>query len=539
MALVRRCAVHKPLAVSGRKGVAPGDQPLRMDRKEKIVLAKNAIANVARGGAASLVAVLLPPFLTRLMSPERYGIWTLVLQLSAYVGYLDFGIQTAVGRFVAHANERGDVEYRDRIVSTSLVALIAAGIAGLVGISVVAELLPSMFRAMPRALVGDARIAVLLVGSSLAVGLPASVFNGIFIGLRRYEVPAVIIGGSRLFSAVVVVLVVRRGGTLAGMGLALAGVNLASYLLQYVTYRRMGPAIRLSVRQVSRETGRELFDCCLSLTIWSFATLLVTGLDIFLVGVLDFHAVAYYAVAATLITFILGLQNAIFGVLIPEAAILAARNKTSELGQILVSSTRFGMVLLLASGLPLLLATRSILSLWVGTSYADKTVAILRVLVAANIVRLSAVPYAMLLIGTGQQRLVTISPIVEGCSNLLVSVVAGVFLGAIGVAIGTLVGSVMGILCNFVYNMPRTTAIAVDLPTYFKDGILRPLGCAAPFLLAFVGTWLFPNLAAALKVQLLLVSVSSTLIALWAFGLTVSQRSRVLSFFRLGGLLVR
>src|SRR5882757_7755369 len=102
-----------------------------MNRKEKLVLLKNATANVARGSAAAMVAVILPPFLVRLMSPDSYSAWSLILQLSAYVGYLDFGIQTAVGRFVAHANEKGDPERRDVIVSTSFAALTAAGFLGI------------------------------------------------------------------------------------------------------------------------------------------------------------------------------------------------------------------------------------------------------------------------------------------------------------------------------------------------------------------------------------------------------------------------
>ena len=97
-----------------------------MKRKEKFILLKNAAANVIRGGAASVVAIALPPFLARLMSADSYGAWSLVLQLSAYVGYLDFGIQTAVGRFVAHANEKGDAAHRDRLVSTAFAALATA-----------------------------------------------------------------------------------------------------------------------------------------------------------------------------------------------------------------------------------------------------------------------------------------------------------------------------------------------------------------------------------------------------------------------------
>ena len=94
-----------------------------MKKREEFVLLKNAAANVVRGGAAAIVALILPPFLTRLMNPDSYGTWALVLQLSAYVGYLDFGIQTAIGRFMAHANARGDTEHRDRVVSTATVAL--------------------------------------------------------------------------------------------------------------------------------------------------------------------------------------------------------------------------------------------------------------------------------------------------------------------------------------------------------------------------------------------------------------------------------
>jgi O-antigen/teichoic acid export membrane protein len=91
-------------------------------------MVKNAFANLCRGGAAALVALLLPPFLTRILSKDAYGTWLLILQLSTYVSLLDFGIQTAVGRFVAHHNELGEFQERDGIVSTALAILIGSGI---------------------------------------------------------------------------------------------------------------------------------------------------------------------------------------------------------------------------------------------------------------------------------------------------------------------------------------------------------------------------------------------------------------------------
>lgn len=500
-----------------------------MDRKEKFVLVKNAAANVVRGGAAAIVAIVLPPFLIRRMSPDAYGVWCLVLQMSAFVGYLDFGIQTAVGRFVAHANEKRDAECRDGMVSTAFAALTTAGVVALAGSIGIVALLPHIFRQIPAGLIGDVRIALLIVAGSLAIGLPASVFNGIFVGLQRNEVPAGVIGGSRIVGAVCLIFVVRHGGSLISMAIVVAAANLASYLLQYLLYKILDRETQLGLRLVSRSAGRELFKYCTSLTVWSFATLLVLGLDITLVGFFDFRSVAYYAVAATLVTFILGVQNAVFGALIPVAAVMDARNNTDELGSFLISTTRYGMFLLFATGVPLLVATQPILSLWVGPEYATRTAVILRVLVIANIIRLSAVPYAMLLIGTGQQRLVTVSPLVEGFSNLLVSIILGALWGALGVALGTLVGSAVGILCNFTYNMPRSVRIAASRLSYFKNGYLRPLACISPFLLFYLLHKTFSVLTAVTETQLMLLALTASLVVTWRVGLSVEERRKVLT----------
>ena len=212
---------------------------------------KNAGANVARGVAAALVALVLPPLLTRSMSPAAYGAWALVLQLSAYIVYLDFGIQTAVGRFVAYGKERSDRDYCDRMVSTAVAALAVAGLLGLMAAAVAALLLPQVFHQMPPSLLGQARAAVVLVAGSLAIGLPFAAFNGVFVGLHRYDIPALTVGGSRVLSAVFLVLVVRHGGSLLWMGVAVAAVNLLGYSLQYGLYRQLASGVCLRLSSVA------------------------------------------------------------------------------------------------------------------------------------------------------------------------------------------------------------------------------------------------------------------------------------------------
>lgn len=499
-----------------------------MNSSEKSVLVKNAVANVSRGSASAIVALILPPFLTRLMSPDAFGTWSLVLQISAYVGYLDFGIQTAIGRFVAHSNEIKDDEQRDQILNTSLLALALAGLIGLVGIAFIAAFLPNLYRHMPRPLVGDARVALLLVGSSLALGLPASAFNGIFVGLQRYEIPALIIGGSRLFSAILLVFVVRAGGNLRSMALIVASVNLISYIFQYMAYKKVASTMRLSRSLISCKAARELLNYCFSLSVWSFAMLLVTGLDVLMVGYFQFGAVAYYAVAATLITFLAGLQNAVFSVLIPSTAVEHARGNAQELGNVMVTATRYGSFLLLVTGLPLVLIAKPILTLWVGSSYANGGEKILQILVIGNMLRLSAIPYVSALIGTGQQRLVIITPLLEGLVNLVASIIGGYLFGALGVALGTLIGAVVGVMGNFLYNMPRTRGIQFRISQYLQDGLIRPCICALPSMAAIAITN-FTKATATFRGCIFTGAFFVTMFFVWQWGLAPRERSKLRS----------
>jgi O-antigen/teichoic acid export membrane protein len=447
----------------------------------KFRLVKNSLANVFRGGSASLVALIVPHFITRYMSPAAYGVWMLVLQVGAYVNFLDLGIQQSVGRFVAHAEEQKNVQHRNGVVSTALLILaIAALVAILCGLAV-AAFFSGIFPQVPGAFVSQARAALLIITITLALGLPASVFNAVFVGLHRNEVPALIIAGRNLLTGIAVVLIAHSRGTILEMAMAAGAINLFSYGAQYLVFRRKTAGTWIAIAYLSRSVARELASYCKSLSIWSFSVLLVMGLDLTLVGIFDFQSVAYYAVAAIPAGFLTGMQNAIFSAAIPYTAMLHARGDRNALGQTVLSGARYGMFLLVATGLPLIFAPLPILKLWVGPSYALRAAHFLQILIIANIIRLSATPYAAALIGSGEQRLVTVSPLLEGFSNLLASILLGLRFGAIGVALGTLIGSVVGILGHYFYNMERTKELNFNRNQYFT-AVLRPIFCVTPLL---------------------------------------------------------
>jgi O-antigen/teichoic acid export membrane protein len=236
---------------------------------------------------------------------------------------------------------------------------------------------------------------------------------------------------------------------------------------------------------------------------------LVTGFDLILVGRFDFGAVAMYSAGAVLISFLGGLQTSAFSVIMPHSAALHAGENAKALGDLLLRSTKLSVIVLLLTGLPLLVFASPIIRIWLGPQYAFQGSSILIVLVVGNMIRLLGVPYSSILVGTGQQRLVVLSPLMEGVSNLIASVILGMRFGAIGVAWGTFIGAIVGIGANIAYSLPRTRRW-IDLPPVKLLGQLLKVTalCVAPFLFVLPLHYFFTQRRAELLSLALLASMS-------------------------------
>src|SRR6185437_11038140 len=170
-------------------------------------LSQNILASLVRVFVVALVALVLPAFLTHHLPVATYAAWVLIIQLGAYVSYLDLGIQTGVSKFVAEFDARGDIAGAGRHASAGLALMLFAGLLGLLLTGGLAWQVPSMFHEMPSSLYHEVRVSVMLVGSSLSFGLVCAVYSAVFLGLQRYWIPMSITIINRLFYATVIVAI--------------------------------------------------------------------------------------------------------------------------------------------------------------------------------------------------------------------------------------------------------------------------------------------------------------------------------------------
>jgi O-antigen/teichoic acid export membrane protein len=487
-------------------------------------ISKNIVASLARVAVVSLVALVLPAYLTHHLPVETYAAWVLILQLGAYVSYLDLGIQTGVAKFVAEFDAKGDEAGAGRHASAGLALMLLAGILGLGLTLVLAWQVPRLFSTMPASFYHDVRISVVLVGSSLSFGLVCAVYSAVFLGLQRYWIPMTIAIVNRTSFAAIVIVVVAFHGNLATMGMAVALVNVVTGLMQVIAWRKKAAHVRISTGLVDFRVLKHLARYCSLQSIWTVGMVCVTGLDVIIVGHYDYVQTAYYSIATLPTSFVLLIIGSMMSPLMPASSAMSTQRSASEMGDLLARTTRYATVTLLLTGLPLMVCGFPILRLWVGPGYALHTLQYLRVLVLANVIRNLCVPYATMICATGRQEAAIATAVSEAVVNLGSSIYLASRFGAIGVAVGTLLGSFISVSLHFAITMHLThRTLAISRSRLFLQGLLQPAVVAIPSV-ALLPLWWSPTRLTLSSLWTIVWGFSTVLLA-WFGGLNRQDRN--------------
>ena len=435
-----------------------------------------------------------------------------MLQMSAIAAYFDFGLQTILGRFVAQAAERGEDETLSTLASTSMMLLALASLVPLAACALFLPLLPLLFHSSSIVILHEVQkgVAILVIGTALS--LPLSACTGLLVGLHKNEIPALAIGISRLLGALAVIVCARYTGSLMMLALCFTSWTLIGGLAQLLWVKRLLPSLRLTAEFYDGNLAKMLVHHSLVLTVLSFCMILISNVDLTIVGHFNFIAVGPYSVATTLTTFLYGLNATVCAAFYAPIAVMEQRGDLAGIRTSLERLTLFTSLINMAVIVANYLLGKALLTLWVGPAYMPKTFPILQVLLAANAIRLVASPFASGVIATGRHKALTSGTVIEAAVNLPLSILGAVFMGPIGVAYGTLVGAVVGVVWILIVT---SRVIVTDLMapgSILSNGLFKPLLAFIPIVLFC----LWQGLSRPFSMPLCYLSSAATLLTLWA-----------------------
>jgi O-antigen/teichoic acid export membrane protein len=218
----------------------------------------NAAANWLGYAGQIAVAFFLMPILTGALGNDRYGIWSLVESILAYLVLLDFGIGASVVRFVSRFEAVRDYDKVNRVFSTSVCIFLAAGMLAMALAVGLAFLVLPCFDQIPVELGPEARWLLTILGMNLGLGLPLKVFACLLDALGRYPVQNVVRLGGLLLRTALLLVVAWSGGGLVSLAWVITVCNLLEYgTLGLIAWRYL-PELRFSFALVDRDTFKTM-----------------------------------------------------------------------------------------------------------------------------------------------------------------------------------------------------------------------------------------------------------------------------------------
>lgn len=382
-----------------------------------------------------LVGLLMLPFLISELGDRGYGMWILVMSVVGYLGFLNFGLGSAVQRTLSQQFARKDEEGASATLSTALALFCAAALAGIVVTAVIAW--------AGRHFVDDPSeattfsVVVLAMGLRVALGFPSLAFVGVIFARLRHDVRSLINIATVGTRTVLIFALVRGEGGIVPLALISAVVDLAGVAATIAYGRALAPNCVVDPRRFQRATAAELLSYGGFAFLNWIADRLRFSVDNFVIsGFLGLAHVTAYNVPVRLVTEANNLMVTLLGNLTP---VFAARQASADLGRLrddflLATELSTFLGLFMASGLAVF--GGDFIRLWVGEARPG-TDAVLWALSAMTALATTQTPSVGLLYAINRHRFFAMLTLAEGALNLVLSLALVRPFGIAGVALGT------------------------------------------------------------------------------------------------------
>lgn len=437
---------------------------------------RRVLINTASTGAANawamVVTLVALPVLLGGLGPAAFGTWVLLSTFSAVNGWLslaDLGVATATTRAVAESASHEDRRAIATRVGSSLALFLALGLVCALAMATVGRVvLPALFDT-PARLVDDLEFAIVAFAVQLVPDLLLGAANSALEGLQRVDLSRAADALRRTAVAAATCLAALGGGGLRGVALASLVVSALASIVALVLLWVHLPDRRL---RFDRGEARSLLAYGKTVAVLRPFGVIQRTMDRLIVGaILGPAPVAFVEIATQIQNGADAVLSASSYAVIPSASWLRARDDVHTLRELLLTGTKYSLLVTLPFVTAPAILAGPLVRLWVGPAYAA----------AAGLAVVGLIYIAMtapiqvgsnLLVGTGRAGAVLRAVVGAVLVNLVASVVLVHLVGTVGAFLGTLIGT-----CFLVIPLRRSALeeVGADRREFVRTSVLPSL----------------------------------------------------------------
>jgi O-antigen/teichoic acid export membrane protein len=397
----------------------------------------------------------------------------IIVSLTGYFTVLDFGVNTAIVRYISKYQALNDEKSAVQVYSTSfaLFSIIASLV--VIATAIFALFFKDIFEVKSFSW-SYLYVVFFIVGVDLALNLVFSVFLGTLRGLQRFFEINVISMSVAVLKNIILVYLLYKGHSLMTLAIVQACASGLKFLLQYFCIKKDYKFLKAKFTSVNKSTLRSLYNYSIYTFLIAIAAKVIFFTDSIVIGArINVSQVTYYAIPAMIMEYMEKFIWAIVGVLIPIISSQEAVGDESKNKQLYQVGTRYTLLLISPVFFVLYIVGGDFISLWMGENYGGPSGEVLTLLLTGYAFFLAQLVAHGILKGISKHKVLAYILCGEAVLNLVLSVVLAPVYGIKGVAMGTIIPF---IIVN-VMLLPLYTCKELSLKyfSYLWESIIKPL----------------------------------------------------------------
>lgn len=453
------------------------------------------------------VSIILTPLILHRLGDERYGIWVLVFSFAGYYSVFDFGLHSAVIRYVSRFYATKDYEQLTRYVNTILFLFIYSALLLLLLTGICSWYVPSIFR-VSADLHGTVRLLFFIVGAMFALQLPAEVFVGILEGIQEFWLEYLVRIIAGLLRLVMIIVVLDRGLGLVSVSLVAVGLSLSSYAAFIFI-----ASSRLRLRFVPKFSDFATLKEILKYSSTTFTSVVAGGLATtagnIVIGVfLGATAITPFAIASKFVQYVNRFIQSSSSVFTPMSSHFDATGQMNRLRQVLNLGNRACAFVAFPALVGILFLGKPAIQVWVGAKYGW-CYGLLVILAVPYTLQFAQLATPKILYGMARHLTLGKVRLLEAAASVVLSIVLlrhyGVWGVALGIAIPKFVSYVfflpvyicrvlqesLGSFLRNAYMWPGLTCVPMVVALYLMHQSLRWHGLGALIIQTLIASLLY------------------------------------------------
>ncbi|ACU90632.1 lipopolysaccharide biosynthesis protein [Desulfomicrobium baculatum] len=459
------------------------------NRTERAV--KGALVSFLQYGTQMVLQLFLAPLVLRIAGQETLGAYALLMQVLGYLAMLDLGISVSLNVFMARATGCDDSGKRLVAVLSTARTFLCISNALIASIIFLFSTRLGIFFSSTQQTVESIQYGMLILATWQALKSPWSVFG---IGLSATQ---------NLATSGVIGIIGNAGRLIFSLGFLFLGMGLAGLILGHVLaealnftlsswqFRKTYPSLKPRWGISDRVLLKEMLSFGLQSMLINIAWRLVYLTDNIVVGYLfGAAAVSVYYSTQMPTTIAFNIVNRIHDNASPALNEISARGEARKLRDSFLKLHRYSLLFALPLAGGIYLLNQKFVTLWVGSGqYAGDTMttALAAFVLLTTINHLSFIFF----ISSGRILLFGIIGVLEGLTNLGLSIWLGKIIGLEGVMLASVIANIPATALVLYISMRR---LGIGVLEYLRLCVFRSIVPATVgYLLAYMVGILLPS----------------------------------------------